>query len=299
MEWLTPGAGAVGAGLLSAGSSLIGGMFGAAGQQATNAQSMAMMQEQERFAENAAWENRAWEQEMSSTAYQRAMKDMSLAGLNPILAANLGGASSPSGSSPNIGLPSLGNPGSFLQQGITSAGQAGAQAAQTKAVMTQAEKDRSQVDLNTATETKTRSDKVLADELAVKAKQDTATSAQQAGAAAAAARSSDASAARDYSQVLINNHDANTAYQKSRIAAREADDRTKYGPGVPGDVVASGARIGHGIYDTARDLGQAGWNAYSENVGKPFARAVGSIIDKFRSGENPGGLTIDVTKPRR
>lgn len=77
--------------LIGAGTALLGGFLG-------NQMNTGLARETNASNREQAEGNQIFQERMSSTAYQRAMEDMRRAGLNPILAYNQGGASSPSGS---------------------------------------------------------------------------------------------------------------------------------------------------------------------------------------------------------
>lgn len=90
-------------GLIAGGLSFLGGATGASKNLKIARETNAM-----RVAE--AKKNRDFQQEMSSTAYQRAMQDMEKAGLNPMLAYKQGGASTPGGSQANLVNPQYNDP---------------------------------------------------------------------------------------------------------------------------------------------------------------------------------------------
>lgn len=103
----------------------IGGIAGAIGGWINNNNNIdaqwQMMLAQQAFNAGEALKNRDWQEKMRETSYQTGMTDMKKAGLNPLLAGNIGGAAMPSSApatSSALGVPAQRN---YLAEGVSSA----------------------------------------------------------------------------------------------------------------------------------------------------------------------------------
>lgn len=96
-----------------AAAGVVGGLMGMQGQQGANSTNERMQRDANQMNMNIAEKNNAasqanareqmaFQEKMSSTAYQRSTKDMKAAGINPMVAYQQGGASSPGGAAGTV-----------------------------------------------------------------------------------------------------------------------------------------------------------------------------------------------------
>ena len=90
-------------------SGIVGGALNFLGAKRANEMNRRLAREQMDFQRESMREQMGFQERMSNTSYQRAVADMQAAGINPILAFQQGGASTPSGSTSSGALARVEN----------------------------------------------------------------------------------------------------------------------------------------------------------------------------------------------
>lgn len=108
--------GPIGSVIGTVGSTVLGGLDSFAepamsylGSRQATAQSIEEAERNRKFQAEQARLNRQFQERLSSTAHQRQMDDLAAAGINPLLTARLGGASTASGSMASGAMPTIQN----------------------------------------------------------------------------------------------------------------------------------------------------------------------------------------------
>jgi len=100
---------------------LINDLTGVTSAREANAANAANAQAANAFSAQQAQQQMDFQERMSNTSYQRAVKDMEAAGINPMMAINNGGASTPSGAAGTANVPNVMPVPTALQGGLSSA----------------------------------------------------------------------------------------------------------------------------------------------------------------------------------
>jgi len=98
---------------------MIGEILGAVGSLFSNERNIASAAEINKQNIALARENRDWSERMSNTSHQREVADLKAAGLNPVLSAGGGGASTPSSAAAQLDAPKSADMGSAVSDAFT------------------------------------------------------------------------------------------------------------------------------------------------------------------------------------
>lgn len=132
--------GSVGNQLLGSAGNIASSALGYYGQQSTNQANIDIAQQSSAASAEQAQKQMDFQERMSNTSYQRGVKDMEAAGLNPMLAYSQGGATTPSGAQGQVFNPTIGNKWAAAMQNASQAAVIQNTQADTEVKHAQAEK---------------------------------------------------------------------------------------------------------------------------------------------------------------